>query len=243
MALSRYISAKVICRTADIKPSFWANTWELDAGAESLILTPDLVANALANFHKEVLNSKFLVDRVVLSTWAPDGKPYNPTSFFVKQFQMSGVASGSPLPLSNTVLVKRTGAMGKQGSLLLRGWLTEEMIEDGALVPTIFTSTQDLLTDHFGTLVTALDPCAPSMLRQQGPLNLMESRVYTGLYIKAASVKRMATKRKRRNISEDGANFFSDVAKALPGAVDAINGVITIFNALPISDVPLLPAP
>jgi len=244
MAVSGKCSAKVICRTNDTDPRYWANTWELDAGLETWIADNDMVCAALAAFHQSVLLPPFTVDRVVLSSWVPDGEPYDPSTFYVKQIQAPGLRNldnREYQPLTSTLVVKRTGAVGRQGTMLLRGFLHEGDIANGVVPQGVLTDIQTALSAAFATLKTALDPCQPAMLSRNN-LGFFVSRIYTDLYAKGCSVKQLRNGRKTKNINSQ-VEGLGKTLENLGIAYDVINTVFTAFNALPIGDVPLLPAP
>jgi hypothetical protein len=119
-------------RTYKIVPNAniaWANTYEIMA--TETITDPDEVANELqtlktifTNCERGLLNAAYILDRIVISTYVPDGQPYNPYTFSSFSVNLPGeyVTPGNPLlPLQFCTLVKRVVPFGRQGNILYRG--------------------------------------------------------------------------------------------------------------------------
>lgn len=110
----------------------WANTYELlnlagNQGDIDFLDTIDLFVNNEAAIHKNVVG----YTRAVLSTWVPDGQPYNPATFITKD--VSGVSGAlSPgtdmLSLQNCLQVTRDVPFGRSGRSLYRGIVEEGMV-------------------------------------------------------------------------------------------------------------------
>lgn len=110
----------------------WANTYELQAqvGADYDEL---LVAGAkLVAMEKLIHPSNVQFSNMVISTWVPDGEPYNPTSFVAVSQTGTGsrtVAGSETLPTGIVLYVSRNVLSGRLGRLFYRGALFEsEMI-------------------------------------------------------------------------------------------------------------------
>lgn len=241
MSLSQYMSVKVICRTGGYEPTYWANVHELDTGLIGQFTADnDAIATAFASFHRALLRPAFTVDRVVLSTWNADGVPYNPDTLYVHQAQMTGgLSSDAPAPLTSTLLVKRVGAVGRQGNLLLRGALAHQHILGGTLDSSAQAEYQQKVDAAQAALIASIGNVL-SMVRRNS-INFIESRAYTGFYVKGASVKQLRNGRKTKNVNNAFERVVQGLVEDLPQAASAVNAIITAFNALPLPDVPLLP--
>ncbi len=125
-------SIRVISKLDGPVPIRWANTWEVSGGLDTTQELLDDIADGLALFHKALLLEQYMVEKVVISTLAADGQPYDPETFAVREVGLSGTrgAAGSqPYTLNACLLVKKSVAYGRSGSLLLRGMLTEAEVD------------------------------------------------------------------------------------------------------------------
>jgi len=107
----------------------WANTYEVINDTD----TPDIaqvtsrlsaLKNAFVQAERGLLNALFLLDRVVISSYVPDGVPYDPFTFVSYTVGMPGLYTNGndpPLPLQLCALIKRRSPFGRQGSILYRG--------------------------------------------------------------------------------------------------------------------------
>lgn len=134
-------SFRVVMTQPAIRPVFWSNTWEAvatDTGDESALIG---LGTALADFHKALFNGNFSIDRVVISTWVPDGQPYNPSTFTVLTVGAPGTMTRSggvvQLPINECLHVRRVVPSGRNGILLLRGYLDTSNTTDSAGIATL----------------------------------------------------------------------------------------------------------
>jgi hypothetical protein len=105
----------------------WVNSYELVAqspgtGALLLEMAQVIVAFEVA-IHVNVIN--FV--RLNISTWEPDSKPYDPTTFMsvaLTDVGAMGIEAGM-VALNNTLSVARVCASGRYGHLFYRGALNE----------------------------------------------------------------------------------------------------------------------
>jgi hypothetical protein len=80
--------------------------------------------NAFVALERGLLGTPYVLDRVIISTYVPDGVPYNPytfVSFPVNLFGVYNTLSNLILPLQLCTVIKRSVAFGRQGTLLFRG--------------------------------------------------------------------------------------------------------------------------
>lgn len=109
----------------------WANTHEYLANQQIDPADQLQAATQIANAYRNILLPPYRVERVVISSWVPDGRPYNPDTFNVFPFNLAGdrTRSGSePVDLTICLSYTRVPTGGRQGRMLLRGILTEEML-------------------------------------------------------------------------------------------------------------------
>lgn len=124
------ISVRVI-QSANNGSIKWANTHEYVALVTLNYDEQSQVAATIANAHAGVLLSPYRVEKVVVSTWVPDGQPYDPDTFVSFPFNLPGQrsrTSSDPVDLAVTLRIDRRSVSGRAGRMLLRGVLTEEML-------------------------------------------------------------------------------------------------------------------
>lgn len=122
-------SIAVKCRHAFAPDREWVSTfWAYSIGAGGL---NDLTAMAgrLRSFIRRMTTQQFQTGDVRISTGAHDASPYDPATFIVADFpwedgQRVG-EQGDDLAAEVVLWVRRAVAYGRQGSLFLRGVLTE----------------------------------------------------------------------------------------------------------------------
>jgi hypothetical protein len=109
----------------------WVNSYEfrsIATGDDSQLLT---LASVLVLFEQNLHFSQVKFDRVLVSTWAADSKPYDPDAFLSLPQTEAGAASGGStiLPLDKALSVRRVPSSGRFGHLFFRGALDETMVE------------------------------------------------------------------------------------------------------------------
>lgn len=102
----------------------WANSYEVVnyGGANKADL--EACAQALVSFEQGMCHDTVLFDRAVISTYVPDGQPYNPESFISVPLTQVGTVSSPPaaevLPLQVALFLRRDVPSGRYGKLFLR---------------------------------------------------------------------------------------------------------------------------
>lgn len=110
----------------------WANTLEYTATSDVSTGTAFAIAEEIKNAFTSILINQFAVEKVVISTWVPDGQPYNPDSFIVFPFNVNGTRSrfpGDVVDLAICLRLDKRAISGRSGRILLRGVLHEGMLE------------------------------------------------------------------------------------------------------------------
>jgi hypothetical protein len=118
-------------------PLAWANTYEVvsNVAAEDIQLSQirlNTLKNVIVDFERSLLCDNFIFDRIIISTYVPDGSPYNPFTFVSNAINAPGLyylPGRKPLPLQFCALVKRLVSYGRLGNLLLRGIVYNEDVE------------------------------------------------------------------------------------------------------------------
>jgi len=107
----------------------WANNYEIQAVND--IPDPEFALQALADrlvsLERAIHLNITVIDRVTISTYAPDSQPYNPDALATFPYNQIGQRSisGDILPLEICLFVRRSVDFGRDGRLLYRGCLTE----------------------------------------------------------------------------------------------------------------------
>jgi len=107
----------------------WANNYEIQAVND--IPDPEFALQALADrlvsLERAIHLNITAIDRVTISTYAPDSQPYNPDALATFPYNQLGQRSisGDILPLEICLFVRRSVDFGRDGRLLYRGCLTE----------------------------------------------------------------------------------------------------------------------
>lgn len=112
----------------------WVNTYELRC-ADSAATYGDLqtAALALATRERSFHFNWVQFDKLTISTYVPDGQPYDPNTFTTVTLEVSGLRgySGEGLPLDICVYVKRNVLSGRNGKHFYRGCLEEADVTFG----------------------------------------------------------------------------------------------------------------
>jgi len=113
----------------------WANNYEFvarSAGSEDELLA--LGMNMLT-FERNMTFNAIVYDRLLISTWQPDSKPYNPAAFISSPLSEVGAnaTGGTDLEALNVCLaVRRVPAFGRFGHIFYRGNLVESEVSSPA---------------------------------------------------------------------------------------------------------------
>lgn len=112
----------------------WANSYEFQAiagGDEGDLLAAGLACVA---FESGMAYPIVKFERLLISTWAPDSKPYDPTSFISSSLSQFGTYPGSEElePLNMVLSVARVASYGRFGHLFYRAFLSETAVSSPA---------------------------------------------------------------------------------------------------------------
>lgn len=114
----------------------WANTYEITAREEAESNNQQfwrVVADLFVLLERSIHLTFVQIDRVVISTYVPDGQPYNPTSFLSFPSGIFGQVTPmeAVLPADACIYVRRDAVFGRDGRLLYRGCLHEGLVTGG----------------------------------------------------------------------------------------------------------------
>jgi hypothetical protein len=142
----------------------WANTYEVQSTTEPVnsVTAIESMASAFVALEQLIHLTPVTIDRVVVSTYVPDGQPYNPSSFTTIPVSLPGqrAPSGDFLPLELCLFVRRNGAVGRDGRLLYRGCLLEADMGTDAFRGRVHPSVRNSFQTTFNTWFTTTFPQA-----------------------------------------------------------------------------------
>ena len=125
----------------------WANNYEVQATQDVPFAQTSLIdlANRLVNLERALHLQAVTIDRVVISTYVRDSRPYNPETFVTIPVGLFGQRSseGDPLPIEYCLFVRRSVQSGRTGKLLYRGCLLESAATTIGFRPVLGTSAQN----------------------------------------------------------------------------------------------------
>lgn len=123
---------------------FWGNTYELyvkEATDQELLLA---ASATIVAFEAMIHLTDVDFDRVVTSTLAVDGEPYDPESFVSESLSVNGevsAAGSDPLSLNHCLFVRRNTTSGRAGKLFYRRCLTEIEMESPSGTPALVSGS------------------------------------------------------------------------------------------------------
>lgn len=118
----------------------WVNSYEFQADETG---TPGVLvglATALVSYEAALHATSVVFDRVIVSTWEADSKPYDPASFMSIPLTQTGVrpiTSEEVEPLGMAWRVNRQCNSGRFGNLFYRGALFENQVLSPAGIPVL----------------------------------------------------------------------------------------------------------
>lgn len=123
----------------------WANAYEIEALTDLSDPQSELefVANRLALLERQLHGSFVEFDRVIISTFVPDGQPYNPLTFASYPINLPCLRNISPsADIQQCLYVRRNVAFGRDGRLLYRFALARAEIEVPQIYPELTSSAR-----------------------------------------------------------------------------------------------------
>ena len=146
----------------------WANSYEFEAITASSEINIHDLADAIGSFEIGIHLNIVQFDRVIISTWEADSKPYDPAAFLVLPLNALGthpIGADQAVPLNECWRVVRQPAAGRVGHLFYRGCLVEGDVESPAGKPILSTPPDfaellgdqiesSLLESYFGDTAT-----------------------------------------------------------------------------------------
>jgi len=108
----------------------WANSYEFQSTGPGDDVTLSTLADQLILFEQGLHRPYVQFSHVLISTWEPDSKPYNPFVFISYPVVAVGTvpATSDQISLDKALSVARVPTAGRFGHLFFRGGLTEEEV-------------------------------------------------------------------------------------------------------------------
>jgi hypothetical protein len=127
----------------------WANNYEVEATQN--ISNPstalEFLANRIALLERDLHLVGVVIDRVTISTYVPDSRPYNPNTLATFPFSLpcARLAPSEVLPLELCLFVRRNTTFGRDGRILYRGCLMESDMTATAFRPLLTSAAVNTL--------------------------------------------------------------------------------------------------
>jgi len=132
----------------------WANNYEVQATQDlpNAGFTYPTLADRFVTLERALHSNFVVIDRVTISTYAPDSRPYNPETLATYSYNVTcqRSVSGDAMPLEACLFVRRITNFGRTGRLLYRGCLFEADVGvlgyRQVLISQTLTSFRNILT-------------------------------------------------------------------------------------------------
>jgi len=117
------------------------------------------LADRFVSLETQLLLNFIQVDRVVISSYVPDGTPYNPTSFITIPYSAFGQTPvvGDIVPANMCMVVRKNVVYGRDGRNFYRGTMNEPDLvggfPEGTLAPTRRNNIQSLFNSWYSDFV------------------------------------------------------------------------------------------
>jgi hypothetical protein len=176
----------------------YANTYEIVAKADANSTSEAYwtnVANKFVDLEKELHLTFIQIDRVVISSYVPDGLPYNPTSFISIPYSIFGtnnIGGSDIVPANLCMVVRKNVTFGRDGRNFYRGVLVENAVVGGFPEATLAIPQRDYYQNTFNSWYTTfLNSTDFSVCLASGKPNPTNVRLVTNFVVE----RRIASKK------------------------------------------------
>lgn len=137
----------------------YANTYEIVAQASETNSGEVFwrqVADRFASLESQMLLNFIQVDRIVISSYVPDGQPYNPNSFISLPYNVYGQTPivGDIVPANMCMVVRKNVTYGRDGRNFYRGTMNEVDLVGGFPEGTLSDNRRNNIQNLFNTWYT-----------------------------------------------------------------------------------------
>jgi hypothetical protein len=119
----------------------WANNYEVEATQDiaNPVSALRFLVERIAFLERDLHLNSVIIDRITVSTYVPDSRPYNPNTLatFPLSLNCTRPVPANVLPLELCLFVRRNTDFGRDGRILYRGCLTEDDLFAVAFRPLI----------------------------------------------------------------------------------------------------------
>jgi hypothetical protein len=131
----------------------WANNYEVQSATNMTDPVEPLqeLSDRIVALERALHLSDITIDRVTISSYAPDSQPYDPEALATYPYNQFGqrTYSGDVLPLEACLFVRRNTTYGRDGRLFYRGCLSESDVGTrgyrGVLTTTALASIRNII--------------------------------------------------------------------------------------------------
>ena len=168
----------------------YANTYEIVAKADANATNEAYwknVADQFVDLEKDIHLTFIQIDRVVISSYVPDGLPYNPTSFISIPYNVYGTSNISGfdiVPANMCMIVRKNVIFGRDGRNFYRGTMTEAHMVGGFPEATLSDARRNDVQTRFNAWYTTfLNATDFSVCLASGKPNPTNVRVVTNFVV------------------------------------------------------------
>lgn len=179
----------------------WANTYELQAIGEVTKATLESAASTILAAEREFTFNFVNFDRVVVSTYVPDGTPYNPDNFFTVIYDLQGlrISEAEPMPLYACMFARRVVAGGRPGKAFYRGCLNESDVSFSTKNHLISPGQQSFYSSKLNTMLSSLPAGVQFVLASGRPAPVLVRPVISFSVSARTATRQLDRTRRRRD--------------------------------------------
>jgi len=182
----------------------WANNYEVEATQDitNPVSALQFLVERIAFLERDIHLNSVVIDRITVSTYIPDSRPYNPNTLAVYPLSINCTRpmSANVLPLELCLFVRRNVDFGRDGRLLYRGCLTEDDMFAQSFRPLITTNAVNSIQSIINSWRTVGVGSSFRLVMASGFPNVSNVRNVVGLQVsEKIVVKKYNNRYFRRN--------------------------------------------
>jgi hypothetical protein len=182
----------------------WANNYEVEATQDitNPVSALQFLVERIAFLERDIHLNSVVIDRITVSTYIPDSRPYNPNTLAVYPLSINCTRpmSANVLPLELCLFVRRNVDFGRDGRLLYRGCLTEDDMFAQSFRPRITTNAVNSIQSIINSWRTVGVGSSFRLVMASGFPNVSNVRTVVGLQVsEKIVVKKYNNRYFRRN--------------------------------------------